>query len=581
MPAPLFGKKTSAFMAISDTSLWRRPSVGIVSRRSVALAGLAALHATALIAIYLTEYGPYGQAVALLSWGLLNFLWLIVLRRPLVAAALSLATVVTLIALSQFKFSVMEMTLGFLDMLIINADTVAFLLTIFPDLRVTIAIIALIAICLLILLWRVECWRVRMLPAICGAVVSLAAIAGMAGMVPEEPWEPFSGANHVSNFARSGVLSISELIAHGWLESDALVSDRLRWPSLAPCQPAGKPPHIVMVLDESSFDIRAAPGIKVPAGYGEHFRSFDGKARSLLVEATGGPTWYSEYNVLTGLSARSYGRFMFNVTRIAAGRVGRGLPQALRQCGYTTFSLYPAYGSFLSARSFQTGTGIDRFIDLKEMGTTTDMQPDQFYFDQALDVMRREGTGKPLFIFAYVAANHFPWTSTFRPDLTPDWKTLGNAPEVDEYIRRQSMSARDYSEFLAQLAREFPRESFLLLRFGDHQPAISGKILEPGLDSGSVARRIMLSDARYFTTYYAIDAVNFSPADLSSARERIEAPYLPLVVLEAAGLPLDATFAEQKRIFERCNALFYRCREGAEARRFNRLLIDAGLIKGL
>jgi hypothetical protein len=50
---------------------------------------------------------------------------------------------------------------------------------------------------------------------------------------------------------------------------------------------------------------------------------------------------------------------------------------------------------------------------------------------------------------------------------------------------------------------------------------------------------------------------------------------------EAASLPLDATFAEQKKIFVRCEALFYRCNGGAEARRFNRLLIDAGLIKGL
>ena len=32
---------------------------------------------------------------------------------------------------------------------------------------------------------------------------------------------------------------------------------------------------------------------------------------------------------------------------------------------------------------------------------------------------------------------------------------------------------------------------------------------------------------------------------------------------------------------ERCHGLFYRCAGGAEARRFNRLLIDAGLIKGL
>jgi hypothetical protein len=53
------------------------------------------------------------------------------------------------------------------------------------------------------------------------------------------------------------------------------------------------------------------------------------------------------------------------------------------------------------------------------------------------------------------------------------------------------------------------------------------------------------------------------------------------VILEAAGLPLDPSFAEQKEILTRCRGLFYRCSGGNEARRFNRLLIDAGLIKGL
>ena len=74
--------------------------------------------------------------------------------------------------------------------------------------------------------------------------------------------------------------------------------------------------------------------------------------------------------------------------------------------------------------------------------------------------------------------------------------------------------------------------------------------------------------------------MNFRPADLALAIDKLDAPYLPLVVLEAAGLPLDPSFAEQKRILERCKGLFYRCAGGAEARRFNRLLIDAGLIKG-
>jgi hypothetical protein len=143
------------------------------------------------------------------------------------------------------------------------------------------------------------------------------------------------------------------------------------------------------------------------------------------------------------------------------------------------------------------------------------------------------------------------------------------------------MSAGDYSDFLAHLAKVFPQESFLLLRFGDHQPAISAKILEPSIDSTVRGQRIMLHDPRYFTTYYALDTVNFRPADASSARSPVEAAHLPLIVQEAAGLPLDPTFAEQKKIFKRCRGLFYRCNGGAEARRFNRLLIDAGLIKGL
>jgi len=63
--------------------------------------------------------------------------------------------------------------------------------------------------------------------------------------------------------------------------------------------------------------------------------------------------------------------------------------------------------------------------------------------------------------------------------------------------------------------------------------------------------------------------------------ETIEAAYLPLVIQEAAGIPLDPSFEEQKKIMLRCKGLFYACKDGAEARRFNRLLIDAGLVRGL
>ena len=234
----------------------------------------------------------------------------------------------------------------------------------------------------------------------------------------------------------------------------------------------------------------------------------------------------------------------------------------------------------MSAGSFQKTMGFGHFYDAHALGTNA-IEPDKFYYDAAARMIERERGKGPMFVFVYLAANHFPWDYRWRPDLATQWKNAGNKPEVDEYLRRQTMGMQDYAEFLARLKRDFPGESFLLVRYGDHQPDFASTMLEPALDDAAIGRRLQAHDPRYFTTYYAIDAVNFKPASTSSALDTIEGPYLPLIVQESAGLPLDASFAEQKKILERCHGLFYSCAGGAEARRFNRLLIDAGLIKRL
>jgi hypothetical protein len=395
-----------------------------------------------------------------------------------------------------------------------------------------------------------------------------------------EPFETFYGNNYVSTFSRTGVAAVTELMTHGMLEAEASVSGRLKSGAEIACTPAASRPHIILLHDESSFDIRSAPGIRVPPGYGAHFKSFDGRARKFMVEGIGGASWYAEYNVLTGLSARSFGRFAYFVTRIASGRVARGLPTALRRCGYQTFSLYPSLGAFMSARSFQATTGMEQFSDATDMGANG-LQPDKFYFDKATRLLETGYGHGPMFVYVYLAANHFPWNYRFRPDLAPEWRDLDNPPLINEYLRRQAMSTHDYKAFREDLKKKFPNERFLIVRYGDHQPDFSGEILEPGLDRAMLAQKMMRFDPKYYTTYYAIDGVNFKPVDLSSALDSLDGAYLPLVVQEAAGLPLDPSFAEQKKILRRCKGIFYACNGGAEARRFNRLLIDAGLIKQL
>jgi len=545
---------------------------------------IAGVHLVAVYLLASVEYGPFAMTLALLTWALLNFLALIMLRRPGVSAVLSLALIAALIALSQFKYGIMQLTLTFLDFLIIDRDTISFLHSIFPQLKTQSFVLAAVAVPVMWLIWRTDPFRIRRAVSAAGAVACIALIAGLSIVHPEQPWEPFQGVNHISNLARSGIVSVSHLTSTGWIEADPpnVIGAARAAPLETECVPGAKRPNIVMVLDESSFDISAAPGIKVPEHYRDFFKSADGRQRTFVAESAGGPTWYTEFNVLTGLSARSFGALKFYVTRIAAGKISRGLPQALQRCGYRTFSLYPTYGNFLSARSFQTSAGIGQFIDMADMGVSEDMQPDRFYFDQALQLIARERKAdQPMFVLVYLTANHFPWTTSYRPDLTPaGWTAPGNAAEVDEYIRRQAMTAADYASFVERLKIDHPNELFLLVRFGDHQPAISQKLLEPKLPQAKLADRIMNHDPRYYKTYYAIDALNYKP-DMSSALETLDAAYLPLAVQEAAGIPLDSTFAEQKKIMLRCQGLFYACREGAEAKRFNRLLIDAGFVKNL
>jgi hypothetical protein len=184
-------------------------------------------------------------------------------------------------------------------------------------------------------------------------------------------------------------------------------------------------------------------------------------------------------------------------------------------------------------------------------------------------------------MYVYLGANHFPWAAPLRPELTPAWKNPGNEPAIDEYLRRQTMSVQDYGAFVAKLKKQFPSDPFLIVRYGDHQPEFSTNIIEPNLTEDDVAKRLMEYDPRYFATYYTIDAVNFKPVASPTAMETIDAAYLPLVVQDAAGIPLDPSFDEQKKIMLRCKGLFYSCKDGAEARRFNRMLIDAGFVKNL
>jgi hypothetical protein len=300
------------------------PAAGSGGRLNLALACLALLHLAALAVLLWTEVGLVPRIAFVLTWGFLNFTLLVVLRRPMAAAALTLALMAGLIVLSQFKHGVLLMTVNFLDIMIADFDSIAFLMAVYPKLGWTVAAVAAVVLPAIALLWWFDPFRVRLRAALLGALSCLVALCALSLTIPNDLYEEFDPNNFVSKFARTGFTSIVDLYTRGYLESDAVVTERLAATAQDGCTTAKRPPHIVMIFDEGSFDITRVPGVKVWSGYQDHFKSFDGKSRALLVEGAGGPSWYTEYNVLSGLSVKSFGRFADFVTRIAADRVVRG-----------------------------------------------------------------------------------------------------------------------------------------------------------------------------------------------------------------------------------------------------------------
>ncbi len=218
------------------------------------------LHTAAVVIMVATEADLESKATFLLAWSLLNFFWLALLRRPAAAALISLAMIATLILLSQFKYDKLMMTVNFVDIMILDADTIAFFLTIYPDLLRRVILAAFVAIPALTLLWWLDPYRVRLRVASTGGMLCLAAAAAISIADPMEPHEAFSGNGYVSKFVNSGVDAIVAYASRGYMESDAYVADKFRLGAAGACKPAAKPPHIILILDE--FELRHPQGIR-------------------------------------------------------------------------------------------------------------------------------------------------------------------------------------------------------------------------------------------------------------------------------------------------------------------------------
>src|SRR5258708_10063427 len=198
---------TAASTAAASIGIWR-------------LLAVAAPHVGALVVMLQTEADFSSRLGFVLAWGILNFVWIGLLRRPALSGALSLTLVVVLVLLSRLKHDVVQMTANFVDLMVIDRDTAAFLFTIFPNLRWSAVAAAAVVIPLMYALWWLDPFRLRRLPAAASALACRAALVGTSFAWPDEAWRGYYDDGYLSKFARSGVTAFFEFMNYGFTESD-------------------------------------------------------------------------------------------------------------------------------------------------------------------------------------------------------------------------------------------------------------------------------------------------------------------------------------------------------------------------
>lgn len=531
--------------------------------------------------IVVSEGGPATMLFAGAVNAALAAAVLLFCRRPLVATVLvgSLAAMISVA--SELKRQSLNMVLHAYDLVFYlkSASTIAFL---WQDFR-SYALAGLAAIVLVVLVtilaWRLDGTRVRRrhaLAMLTGASVVAFTAADLAGERRHTQFE-YQG-QYLSSFYRSWSETLETLWRGQLIEASSGPSRASLFTLPKHCRTAEKPPHVILIHHESIMPPALFPTLGYDRTLDPFFRSDDGHTYHLRVETYGGASALTEFSVLTGLSTYAFGGMRQFLHSVLAGKVRDTLPQALARCNYRNVLFYPMLRTFVSADKFFAGAGIKEIFDLKDQRATVTNERDRFYYANALDEIGRhvKGSDKPLFAFVQTMAAHWPYHVTYMPEVDVPGGTKGTHPELHEFLRRVAMAKADYQFLTDELARRYPDERFLIVRYGDHQPMATRMLLGYGEDTEA---EDVLADRNSvaFLTFFAINAVNFRPAPLTIPPV-VDVPYLGTLLQASAGLPLSDSYRERQRLIASCDGRYAGCYDANKILSFHRRLLDSALL---
>lgn len=446
-------------------------------------------------------------------------------------------------------------------------------LTTQPTLLMVAASAVAIAILACVVAWR---WQPPGRRA--GRVAPLAA-AGLAALLVAH-----SGllvAQQVAELRTSGAWFVGEgLVERPALAFFATMSLEPRWTveatdttafrrdslELVSARADARPADIVVFLQESQFNPATLAGCTAALCGLDAFAAGPGTIAHgpLQVHVFGGGTWLSEFAFMTGVPHDAFGPAGEFASFSIAPHVERSFVRSLKAAGYRTVAVYPTRGGMMNGRLAYAGYGFDEFLEASEVGLPGAWDtPDALVHEAARRVLARERQrDQPIFLFVLTIFNHAEHgvrmervPAKLLADASRAFASGDEARSVADYLWRSRAFERELRLTRAAVL-DTPRPA-LFAWFGDHQPPFANaislreRVTSLPTPSGTVPAK--------YQTWYEVSSnrAGRTPAKVPLALDLV---FLPGVLAQAAGAPIDDWLAANIAARTQCGGLLEACR---------------------
>jgi phosphoglycerol transferase MdoB-like AlkP superfamily enzyme len=325
-------------------------------------------------------------------------------------------------------------------------------------------------------------------------------------------------------------------------------------------------PDIIVFLQESQFNLHSIAKCPITICNLDVFNSRDTTTDlgELRVHTFGGGTWLSEFALATGLPHSLFGRAGDYVPFNVAPRVERSFVRSLKAAGYYTVVVYPVGGGMVNARQAYKAYGFDEFLDKNDLGlgdgfANTDSRMHQAAV-RVLHSARRHG--KPVYLMAVTIFNHSQ--HGVRMDRVPNemqraaekvFDDPAESRNLADYVWRTDEFGKAYSRTRDEIIGSDRRS--ILAWFGDHQPPFAKA---PRLLASIQSRFPRSNILNGFFTWYNIES-NFQPGAAGAVPNQLDIAFLPGLLAQRGGVPLDDWLAANVVARDKCGGLVIECVE--------------------